>query len=156
MASVACTNTCWSDDEKRLEVLLAAAASVTDEGVDSLQFGTRGRRQRVCREVGSKGNQAEAALTRLTDGFISVFAAGVRNSVEQLCGSPAVILPGSRGERGRRRWGIGGRQCRMSLGSGSERGKGDRGAVVSAGENRRRLEMTLTGGSHLSVEEKQK
>jgi hypothetical protein len=29
-------NACWSDDEKRLEVLLAAAASVTDEGTDSL------------------------------------------------------------------------------------------------------------------------
>jgi hypothetical protein len=77
----------------------------------------------VRREVGSKGNQEEAALTRLTNGFVSVLAAGVRNSVEQLCGSPAAILPESSGKRGRRRWGIGGRRCGVVAVLGKYRGE---------------------------------
>jgi hypothetical protein len=81
MASAAFTNACRSDDEKRLEVLLAVAASITDEGVDIQRFGTRRRCQRVRREVGSKGNQAEATLTCLIDGIESVLAAGLRDSV---------------------------------------------------------------------------
>jgi hypothetical protein len=126
MASAAFTNACRSDDEKRLEVLLAVAASVMDKGVDSLRFGTRRRRQRVRREVGSKGNQAEAALTCLTDGFISVLAAGGGNFVEQLCGNPAVIFPENRGERGRKRWRIGGRRLMVPFGSRKCRGKWER------------------------------
>jgi hypothetical protein len=47
MMSAAYTNACRSDDGKRLEMLLAVAASVTDVGVDALQIGTRGG----CEEV---------------------------------------------------------------------------------------------------------
>jgi hypothetical protein len=56
----------------------------------------------VRREVGSRENQAGVVLTHLTDGFISVLAADVGNSAEQLSFSPAAILPEIRGERGRR------------------------------------------------------
>jgi hypothetical protein len=126
MASAAFTNACRSDDEKRLGMLLAVATLVTDEGVDSLRFGTRRRRQRVRREVGSKGNQAEVALTCLTDGFVSVLAAGGGNSVEQLCGNPAAIFPENRGEKGRRRWGIGGHLLMVPFGSRKRREKWER------------------------------
>jgi hypothetical protein len=76
----------------------------------------------VRREVGSRENQPGVALTRFTDGFVSVLAAGVGNSVEELWDSSAAILPESRGERGKRRWGIGGCQRGVWLGSGA-RGK---------------------------------
>jgi hypothetical protein len=56
----------------------------------------------MLREMGSKKNQTGAALTRLIDGFASVLAAAMENSVEKLCGNPAAIFPENRGERGKR------------------------------------------------------
>jgi hypothetical protein len=102
MASAAFTDARRSDDEMRLEVLLAVAASITDGGIDSLWFGTRRRCQRVRREVGSKGNQAEATLTCLIDGIDSVLAVGLRDSGEEFRRPGGAIGRGKKGEEERR------------------------------------------------------
>jgi hypothetical protein len=51
----------------------------------------------MLREMGSKKNQTGAALTRLIDGFASVLAAAMENSVEQLRGLAASLRREKRG-----------------------------------------------------------
>jgi hypothetical protein len=103
------------------------------------------------RERTRKGKES-VAFSHGLGGEDASTAADMRDSGEQLCFSPAAILPEIRGERGRRWWG------RMGCGWGSRLVSGYRGEVggigaasVTRGEKKLPELMMLTGGSHLSL-----
>jgi hypothetical protein len=103
------------------------------------------------RERTRKGKESVAFAHGL-GGEDASTTADVRDSGEQLCFSPAAILPEIRGERGRRWLG------RTGCGWGSRLVSGYRGEVggigaasVTRGEKKLPELMMLTGGSHLSL-----
>jgi hypothetical protein len=97
---------------------------------------------------GTRKGKESVAFAHGLGGEDASMAADVCDSGEQLCFSPAAILPEIRGERGRRWWGIKGRRWGSGLGSRVE-GRRWRSWGRSSLRGNWRLGVTLMGGARL-------